>query len=178
MSNPALFRALRADRLDHVAPRSRGDAVSLFEGEVLTRQVVNHSAGEYHFSDKAKREEGGKDKDKGESKGKKKSPIHAKGSDADGDGKKNESKKRDRNSDGDDSDSWDDEVRGALGCSPLPVMLTRFRNRMATASPTRWTRTARRRRGKRRIKSKFCAAAREACRACASSSPPASAGAA
>ncbi len=106
MSNPALFRALRADRLDHVAARSHGDAAPLFAGEVLTRQVVNHSAGEYHFSDKSKREDGGKDK--GDSKGKKKSPIHAKGSDADGDGKKNESKKRDRNEDGDDSDSWDD----------------------------------------------------------------------
>ena len=62
MSNPALFRALRANRLDHVAPRSHGDAAPLFAGEVLTRQVVNHSAGEYHFSDKSKREEGGKDK--------------------------------------------------------------------------------------------------------------------
>ena len=177
MSNPALFRALRANRLDHVAPRSHGDAVPLFEGEVLTRQVVNHSAGEYHFSDKSKREEGGKDK--GESKGKKKSPIHAKGSDADGDGKKNESKKRDRNDDGDESDSWDDKVRLPITADSCAILIAPPCHRMATASRTRLTRTrGRKRRGKRRIKSKFCPAARQACRACASSLPPASASAA
>ena len=105
MSHPALFRAVRSGTLDHVRSADRDPGPQLFSGEVLTSHLVGFSE-KYHFSDKAKREEGGGKSDSKDSK--KKSPIHKKGSDADKDGKKNEKRKKDRNEDGDTSDSWDD----------------------------------------------------------------------
>ena len=111
MSHPALFRALQSSSLARVGAGAGAGAdrgPPLFDGEVLTRHTERFSE-KYHFGDKAKREEGGKDKGEPDSKRKKKEPFK-KGGDGDGDGKKNEAKKRDRNSDGDDSDSWDDEV--------------------------------------------------------------------
>ena len=99
MSNPALFRALRADRLDHVAPRSHGDAAPPC-GRGAHRWSST-TGRRYHFPTRPSAKRAARTR--ATARGRRRVRFRPRAA-TPRRRKKNESKKRDRNDDGDESD--------------------------------------------------------------------------